>query len=62
MKASELREKSRDELKSEILGLRKEMMNLRFQQANLTMENTARVQQVRREIARCKTILTEMGA
>lgn len=62
MKASELREKSRDELKSEILGLRKEMMNLRFQQANLTMENTARVQQVRREIARCKTILTEIGA
>ena len=62
MKASELREKSRDELKSEILGLRKEMMNLRFQQANLTMENTARVRQVRREIARCKTILTEMGA
>ena len=34
MKASELRAKSRDELKSEILGLRKEMMNLRFQQAN----------------------------
>ena len=42
MKASELRAKSRDELKSEILGLRKEMMNLRFQQANLAMENTAR--------------------
>ena len=41
MKASELRAKSRDELKSEILGLRKEMMNLRFQQANLAMENTA---------------------
>jgi len=62
MKASELRAKSRDELKSEILGLRKEMMNLRFQQANLAMENTARVRQVRREIARCKTILNEMGA
>ena len=61
MKASELRAKSRDELKSEILGLRKEMMNLRFQQANLAMENTARVRQVRREIARCKTILNEMG-
>lgn len=62
MKTSELRAKSRDELKSEILGLRKEMMNLRFQQANLAMENTARVRQVRREIARCKTILNEMGA
>ena len=62
MKASELREKNRDELKNQILGLRKEMMNLRFQKANLTMENTARVRQVRREIARCKTVLNEMGA
>jgi len=62
MKTSELRAKSREELKSEILGLRKEMMNLRFQQANLAMENTARVRQVRREIARCKTIMNEMGA
>ena len=62
MKASDLRGKGRDELKKEILGLRKEMMNLRFQQANLAMENTARVRQVRRDIARCKTIMTEMGA
>lgn len=62
MKASELRGKSRDDLKKEILGLRKEMLNLRFQQANLAMENTARVREVRRDIARCKTLINEMGA
>lgn len=59
MKAIDLRHKSEDELKTELLGLRKEAFNLRFQKATGQLENTARVNQVRRDIARIKTILTE---
>jgi len=59
MKSTDLRQKSDDELKTELLGLRKEAFNLRFQQATGQLENTARVGQVRRDIARIKTILTE---
>ena len=57
MKAADLRAKSVDELKEELMGLRKEGFNLRFQQASGQLENTARVRQVRRTIARIKTIL-----
>ena len=57
MKSIDLRQKSDDELKTELLGLRKEAFNLRFQQATGQLENTARVRQVRRDIARIKTIL-----
>lgn len=57
MKAAELRSKSSDELKDELLKLRKEAFNLRFQQASGQLENTARVRQVRRDIARIKTII-----
>ncbi len=49
--------KSADELKDELLGLRKESFNLRFQRASGQLENTARVRQVRRDIARIKTVL-----
>lgn len=59
MKATDLRHKSEDELKTDLLGLRKEAFNLRFQKATGQLENTARVNQVRRDIARIKTILTE---
>ena len=59
MKAVDLRHKSEDELKSELFGLRKEAFNLRFQKATGQLENTARVGQVRRDIARIKTILSE---
>lgn len=59
MKAAEIRSKSSDELKDELLKLRKEAFNLRFQQASGQLENTARVRQVRREIARIKTIIGE---
>ena len=59
MKATDLRHKSDDELKAELLGLRKEAFNLRFQKATGQLENTARVKEVRRDIARIKTILTE---
>ena len=59
MKTVDLRHKSEDELKGELFGLRKEAFNLRFQRATGQLENTARVGQVRRDIARIKTILTE---
>ena len=58
MKTADLRQKSDDELKGELIGLRKEAFNLRFQRATGQLENTARVGQVRRDIARIKTILT----
>ena len=57
MKAVELRQKTPDELKDQLLGLRKEAFNLRFQQATGQLENTSRVREVRRDIARIKTIL-----
>lgn len=59
MKAADTRAKSDDELKDELLGLRKEAFNLRFQAASGQLENTARVKVVRRDIARIKTILHE---
>ena len=61
MKASDLRAKSADELKDQLVSLRKEAFNLRFQAASGQLENTARVRQVRRDIARVKTILDAMG-
>ena len=57
MKAGELRTKSEDELKDSLLGLRKESFNLRFQRASGQLENTARIREVRRDIARIKTVL-----
>ena len=59
MKAGDLRTKSADELKDSLLDLRKEQFNLRFQRASGQLENTARVRQVRRDIARIKTILRQ---
>ena len=60
MKAGDLRTKSADELKASLLDLRKEQFNLRFQRASGQLENTARVRQVRRDIARIKTMLRQM--
>ena len=56
MKASDVRAKSADELKTELLGLKKEQFNLRFQKASGQLENTSRVREVRRDIARLKTV------
>jgi large subunit ribosomal protein L29 len=56
-KASDLRTRSDDELTEQADNLGKEIFNLRFQRASGQLENTARVRQVRREIARIKTIL-----
>ncbi|MFK7875113.1 MAG: 50S ribosomal protein L29 [Paracoccaceae bacterium] len=59
MNASELRDKTPDQLKEELANLKKESFNLRFQQATGSLENPARMRQVRRDAARVKTILTE---
>ena len=59
MKAADIRAKTADELASELDNLGKEIFNLRFQRANGQLENTARVRQVRRDIARIKTMLGE---
>ena len=58
-KAGDLRARSEDELTEEVDTLGKEIFNLRFQRASGQLENTARVRQVRRDIARIKTILGE---
>ena len=57
MKAADLKTKTPDELKDALIELRKEQFNLRFQKASGQLENTARVRQVRRDIARIKTVL-----
>ena len=59
MKATDARAKTDDELTGELDVLGKEIFNLRFQRANGQLENTARVRQVRRDIARIKTLLGE---
>ena len=61
MKAVDVRAKSADELKDELLALKKEQFNLRFQQATGQLENTARQRQVRRDIARIKTVMAEQA-
>lgn len=60
MKAADLKTKTVDELKDTLLDLRKEQFNLRFQKASGQLENTARGRQVRRDIARIKTVLRQM--
>jgi large subunit ribosomal protein L29 len=59
VKASDVRAKTDDELGADLDQLGKEIFNLRFQRANGQLENTARVRQVRKDIARIKTILGE---
>jgi len=58
-KAEELRAKSDDQLNEQVVELKKEQFNLRFQKASGQLENTARQRQVRHEIAQVKTILHE---
>ena len=55
MKASEVKQMTDDQLKDELIKLKKEQFNLRFQKASGQIDNTARVRQVRRDIARIKT-------
>jgi len=56
MKAADIRTMTPDQLNEELLKLKKERFNLRFQRATGQLENTARVRQVRRDIARILTI------
>ena len=62
MSATELREKSLDELREQLSALKKEAFNLRFQQATGQLENTARVKTVRRDVARVLTVLNAKAA
>jgi large subunit ribosomal protein L29 len=55
MKMSEIKDMTADQLDDELLKLKKEQLNLRFQQASGQLENTARMREVRRTIARLKT-------
>ena len=57
MKAADIRQKTDDELDEMLIDLRKEAFNLRFQKASGQLENTARMREVRRDIARIKTTL-----
>ncbi len=62
MKAAELRDKTPDQLQADLVALKKEQFNLRFQQATGQLEGTARMKSARREAARVKTILNEKAA
>jgi len=57
--AADIRPKTADQLKDQLNELKKEQFNLRFQMASGQLENTARVRQVRRDIARIKSVLHE---
>jgi large subunit ribosomal protein L29 len=62
MKAGDVRVMTPDQLSDELLKLKKEQFNLRFQRATGQLENTGRVRTVRRDIARIKTIATQKRA
>jgi large subunit ribosomal protein L29 len=62
MKPRDVRALTDDALGDELMKLKKEQFNLRFQRASGQMENTARVRQVRRDIARIKTVQAERAA
>lgn len=62
MKPSDVRAKTVDELKDELVNLKKEQFNLRFQRATQQLENTSQVRKVRRDIARVQTVLAEKVA
>ena len=62
MNAKELMDKTPDQLREELVQLKKEAFNLRFQQASGQLENSARMRQVRRDVARVNTILNAKAA
>lgn len=61
MLASELRGKDKEALHSELVGLQKELFNIRFQRVSEQLKNTARIRVIRRNIARIKTVASEMN-
>ncbi len=56
---NELVEKSADELKNDLVSAKKELFNLRFQNATNQLDNTARIKEVRKNIARIQTVITQ---
>ena len=59
---SELNAKTVEELSAELVAAKKELFNLRFQNATNQLENTSRIKEVRRNIARIQTVITEKAA
>lgn len=59
LKSEDVRRKTPDQLRDDLANLKKEQFNLRFQKATGQLENTSRVREVRRDIARIKTVLGE---
>ena len=59
MNVKEIREMSNEELVKEVSSLSEELYNLRFQQATGSLENPARIKDIRKTIARIKTVQTE---
>jgi large subunit ribosomal protein L29 len=62
MKIEDIRQMSADQLGDEVLKLKKEQFNLRFQRASGQLENTARFRQIRRDIARVQTVARQKRA
>ncbi len=62
MNADELKTKTPDQLRADLIALKKEAFNLRFQKATNQLENTARIRAVRRDVARVNTILNQKAA
>ena len=57
----DLRGKSVEELNQELVAAKKELFNLRFQNATNQLDNTSRIKEVRKNIARIQTLITESG-
>jgi large subunit ribosomal protein L29 len=62
MKIADVKAMTADQLKDEILKLKKEQLNLRFQRATGQIENTAQIRNIRRDIARLKTVASQRAA
>jgi large subunit ribosomal protein L29 len=62
MKAADIKTMTVDQIDDEVLKLKKEQFNLRFQRATGQLENTSRVREVRRDIARLKTVARQKRA
>ena len=62
VKATDLKDKTPDQLRDQLIALKKEAFNLRFRQATNQLENTAQMRAVRRDVARIKTVLGQKAA
>jgi large subunit ribosomal protein L29 len=62
MKIADVKAMTPDQLKDEVLKLKKEQLNLRFQRATGQIENTAQIRNIRRDIARLKTVASQRAA